>query len=185
MMDKTDKTDKTDKLLLLLFGVAMFLGTVFLGTLVGRYVIIHALIPSSSMESTLNQGDMLFINRLSYRFNEPRRFDIIVFDDPSKGNGFVIKRVIGLPGERLEIIHGSVYINNRQTPLREDFITEAYWGNHGPFYIPEGKYFVLGDNRNNSLDSRFWYDAFVRERHIEGRLAVRYFPNIQIFRGGR
>jgi len=175
----------TDKLLLLLFGVIVFMVTVFIGGLVGRYVIIHALIPSSSMESTINEGDRLFINRLSYTFNDPDRFDIIVFDDPSKGRGFVIKRIIGLPGERLDIIDGMIYINERQTPLREEFITEPYHGNHGPFFIPEGKYFVMGDNRGNSLDSRFWYDAFVREEHISGRLMIRYFPNVQFFRGGR
>nr|MCR4924596.1 signal peptidase I [Lachnospiraceae bacterium] len=86
-----------------------------------------------------------------------------------------IKRVIGLPGETLEMIDGKIYINHSLTPLDEPYVNKVPYGNYGPVEIPEGAYFVMGDNRNNSADSRYWKNTFVYKEKILGKAWFRYY----------
>jgi signal peptidase I len=136
-------------------------------------------IPSESMLPTLEVNDRLIVEKVSYRFEDPQRGDIVVFwpterlkeENPSLKDAF-IKRIIGLPGETVEVRGGQVYINGQ--PLRENYIFDEPEYQWGPEVVPEDSYLVLGDNRNNSYDSHFW--GFVPRENIIGRAAVRFWP---------
>lgn len=143
---------------------------------VNNVLIINARIPSSSMENTIMMNDRIFGNRLAYRSEDPRRFDIVIFRYPDDRSKLFIKRVIGLPGETVEIRDGKVYIDGSAEPLPDDFCRETPLGDYGPFTVPEGCYFMLGDNRNNSNDSRFWQNHYVAKDDILGKAVLRYWP---------
>lgn len=150
--------------------------------IVNNFILINALVPSESMEKTIMTGDRIFGFRLAYKFEEPERFDIVIFkypDDPEQKELY-IKRVIGLPGETVNIVNGKVYINGEQTPLDDSFCPETPIGDFGPYTVPEDCYFMLGDNRNCSKDSRFWENTYVREDQIVGKAVLRYYPSIKL-----
>lgn len=150
--------------------------------IVNNFILINALVPSESMEKTIMTGDRIFGFRLAYQFDEPERFDIVIFkypDDPEQKELY-IKRIIGLPGETVNIVNGKVYINGEQTPLDDSFCPETPIGDFGPYTVPEGCYFMLGDNRNCSKDSRFWENTYVREDQIVGKAMLRYYPSIKL-----
>lgn len=129
-------------------------------------------IPSGSMEDTLLIGDFLFVNKFYYKFHDPQRFDIVVFKFPKDRKTNFVKRVIGLPGEVIEIREGKTYVNGK--PLDEPFLKEPMRMSYfPPTYIPPNNYFVMGDNRNNSYDSRAW--GFVPRELIRGRPLFIYF----------
>ncbi|MCL2357775.1 MAG: signal peptidase I [Defluviitaleaceae bacterium] len=153
-----------------------------------NFVIVNAHVPTGSMEATIPAPSRIIAFRLSYMFSEPQRGDIIVFRGEEQ---LLVKRVIGLPGETVSIYDWRVYIDgeqleegytrsafdtrpsvapHRQFPLAEEYIT-----------IPDGHFFVLGDNRDYSHDSRSWADPFVPEGTILGRALFLYWPRIQIF----
>ena len=128
----------------------------------------------SSMEPSLEQGQYLLVSKASYWFHSPRKGDVIVFKQPEENDRELIKRVIATPGDIVEIKEGKVYIND--IPLEEDYISEP------PSYIfpsqqvPEGCYFVLGDNRNHSSDSHIWTNPWIPEENIVGRAQLCYWP---------
>lgn len=134
-------------------------------------------IPSSSMEPTLEINDRLIIEKMTYRFREPQRGEIIVFNATEAiqqlgWNGAFIKRVIGLPGDEVVVRNGEVKVNGQI--LREPYIEEAPKYDWGPVVVPENSYLVLGDNRNNSSDSHIW--GYVPDENIIGRATVRFWP---------
>jgi signal peptidase I len=135
-------------------------------------------IPSGSMLPTLQINDRLIIDKISYNFQNPARGDIIVFSptDALKQQNFkdaFIKRLIGLPGDKVEVKEGKVYVNNQ--PLnQENYIEEKPNYTFGPVTVPPNQYLVLGDNRNNSYDSHYW--GFVPRDRIIGRAVVRFWP---------
>ena len=139
-------------------------------------VVINARIPSPSMEKTIMTGDQLFGNRLAYWRDGPERYDIIIFYFPDDESQRFIKRVIGLPGETVEIRSGKVYIDGSDHPLRDDFCPEPPTGDFGPYHVPEDSYFVLGDNREISKDSRYWKNPYVSRDEIIGEAMFRYWP---------
>lgn len=149
---------------------------------VQNFIIINAKIPSESMEKTIMTGDRIFGNRLAYRFGDVERFDIVIFKFPDDESQLFIKRVIGMPGEMVEIRDGKVYIDGAETPLDDSFTPETPLGDYGPYVVPEGHYFVLGDNRNYSKDSRFWVNTYVAEDKILGKAVLRYFPGIKMLK---
>jgi len=144
--------------------------------IITQHIVVNAWVPSGSMERSIMTGDRVVAFRLSYLLSTPERFDVVVFrfpDDPSK---LFVKRVIGLPGERIDIVDGRVYINNSDRPLDDGiFVTYGDFENYGPFNVPEGHYFMLGDNRINSEDSRRWYTPFVERDQILGRVIFKYY----------
>lgn len=146
--------------------------------LIGRIFIINAQIPSGSMEDTIKEGDRLLGGRLSYLFTDPKRRDIVVFKSPEDGQKKMIKRIIGLPGDSVYIGKGTLYINGEKT--EEDFIKEPMEGDFGPYTVPQGKYFVMGDNRNNSKDSRYWSNSFVDENDILAKAWFVYAPDFSV-----
>ena len=146
---------------------------------VNNFLIINAKIPSPSMENTIMTGDRIFGNRLAYVLGDPQRFDIVIFRYPDDESQLFIKRLIGLPVETVEITDGRVYIDGSETPLDDSFTPETPTGNYGPYTVPENCYFMLGDNRNNSKDSRFWQNTFVERDAILGKAVLKYFPGIK------
>ncbi len=132
-------------------------------------------VPTGSMLPTIQLQDRLIVDKISYNFSEVKRGDVVVFRPPSNvdqsGTDWV-KRVIGLPGEKVEIRNGEVFINEQE--LTEPYEMEKPNYKYGPFVIPEGSYFVLGDNRNNSKDSHYWGE--LSNQNIVGKVFIRYWP---------
>ena len=149
-----------------------------LAFLLDKFIIVNAKIPSASMEPTIMTGDRLIGNRLAYLKEDPKRGDIVIFLYPDNEKEYFIKRVIGLPGETVNIRAGKVYINDDTEPLDESaYIVGTPLGDFGPYKVPEGAYFLMGDNRNNSMDSRYWNQKYVYKDKILGKAWVRYFPD--------
>ena len=137
-------------------------------------------ITGQSMTPELRSEDVVLMNRLSYDLGSPKRFDVVVFEREDKKPN--VKRVIGLPGEVVEIKDGKVYIDGSPTPLDDSFIPEKMVGSYGPYTVPENCYFMLGDNRNDSKDSRSWKNKFVRFDQLVGKAVVRYYPSFKWLR---
>lgn len=148
----------------------------FVAFITDHFIIVNAQIPSGSMENTIMPGDRVFGSRLSYMLSNPERFDIVIFRYPDDRSQLYIKRVIGLPGETVEIRDGSIYINGSDVPLEDVETKEFMTGSFGPYFVPEGCYFMLGDNRNNSKDSRYWIDPYVPLNDMLGKAFFRYWP---------
>ena len=145
--------------------------------LLENFVVVNARIPSESMEDTILVGDQIFGNRLAYKFGDPQRFDIVIFKYPDDESQLYIKRIIGLPGETVTIIDGKVYIDGSDTPLDDSFCLDTPDGRgDGVYQVPENCYFMMGDNRNNSHDSRFWDNKYVERDKILGKAVLRYWP---------
>lgn len=158
-------------------------------------------IPSGSMQPTLLVGDFILVNKLVYRFSEPQRGDIVVFKYPIDPNIDFIKRIIALPGEEIEVRNNQVFINGKPLPLievgrgEENGVRKVIYEeilpegrkhkvqfyedfpfskrDFGPVVVPPNHYFVMGDNRDNSEDSRYW--GFVPRENIVGKAFVIYF----------
>lgn len=149
--------------------------------LINTFVLINARIPSGSMENTIMENDQIFGNRLAYSFGQdPQRMDIVIFKYPDDESKLFIKRIIGLPGETVEVIDGRVYINGSNTSIDDSFCKETPIGDFGPYVVPEDCYFVMGDNRNHSNDSRLWTNKYVKRSQIVGKAFLRYWPLNQI-----
>lgn len=149
-----------------------------LAKLLTTYVIIKAEVPTGSMLETIQKGDLLIGNRLAYVFGEPERGDIVIFYLPDNPSEIYIKRCIGVGGDHIEIIDGKVYLNYSKEPLDEPYLREEMIGSYGPYDVPENCYFMLGDNRNGSLDARFWVDKYVNEDLLIAKAWFRYYPSI-------
>lgn len=141
------------------------------------YVIVNARVTSGSMEDTIMTHDRVLGLRFSYWFSDPQRGDIVIFRYPDDESKNYIKRIIGLPGDHIEIVEGTVYINGEV--LEEPYLRETPYGNFGPYEVPEDHYFVMGDNRNNSKDSRFWTNQFVSREEILGKAYWIYYPQLK------
>ena len=160
--------------------------TLLLAFAINNFVIVNAVVPTGSMEDTIQVNNRIVAFRLSYLFRAPSRYDIVVFRGPEGDPTLYVKRILGLPGERLMIIDGHVHINGSDVPQRYDFVKGHLSGNYGvfnhdtgmmePFVIPEGHFFVLGDNRHASLDSRQWEYRYIPRGRVLGRAIFRYFP---------
>ena len=145
--------------------------------LVIKYVGQRTVVIGDSMETTLQDGDNLITDKLTYHFVEPKRFDIVVFPFKENKNQLLIKRIIGMPGETVQIIEGKVYINGYE--LNENYgnaIIESAGLASEPITLGEDEYFVLGDNRNNSQDSRFESVGNIKRSDLIGRAWVRIWP---------
>ena len=149
-------------------------------------IIANSWIPSSSMENTIMAGDRVIGFRLAYTFgSEPERGDVVIFDhkaEPGKDKTRLVKRIIGMPGEQVDIRDGHIYINQSETPLEEPYLPEAMEPGQYHFQVPEGCFLMLGDNRNNSIDARYWEDPYVPEEAIVAKVLIRYFPGIRAIR---
>ncbi len=143
-----------------------------------NFVIINATVPTGSMENTIMPGDDLLGFRLAYIFSEPERGDIVIFRFPDDESQKFVKRIIGMPGDRVTICNGGVYLNGSSEPIQELYLKEEWLKGAGPyvFDVPEDCYFVMGDNRNDSYDSRYWQNTYVSRDQIIGKAELVYFP---------
>lgn len=132
------------------------------------------LVQGVSMEPTLHDGERLLVDKVTYRLREPRRGEIVVFGYPKEPRRKFIKRIVGLPGDIVEIRDRTLFINGQ--PVAEEYIRGPMYQPFGPVQVPEGAYFVLGDNRNNSEDSRFRDVGPVPRKNIVGRALLVYWP---------
>lgn len=161
-----------DILEVIVFSVAIFLFVYLL-------ILQPHKIKGASMEPNFPDGEYLLTDKVSYRFNEPARGQVIVFEAPTENGDEFIKRIIALPGETITIKENTIYINNKK--LEENYISESIKTSSGAFLkegenirVPEENYIVLGDNRNFSSDSRTW--GFVPKEKITGRAWFVYWP---------
>lgn len=129
-----------------------------------------------SMEPYLHDGDQVILDKLTYRFRDPKRYEIVVFPGPGEETRFFVKRIIGLPGETIQIARGVVYVNGKKVKdYSKDHVTERGEMTN-PIHLKEDEYFVLGDNRNNSEDSRYKAVGAVKRSELRGRILFRIFP---------
>ena len=182
----------------LLSFLEIFVAAFILAQVMTHFVLINAEVPSESMENIIEPGDRLFGFRLAYTFREPDRFDVVIFRYPVDETQNFIKRIIGLPGETVEIREGSIYIDGSDQPLDEPYLPEKWVEDNDGyvFEVPDGCYLMLGDNRNISLDARFWADqalndgvaqndkeaqkyTYVTSGQILGRAVFKYYPKLQ------
>jgi signal peptidase I len=163
----------------------LYLGAAFLIALfLKNFVIINATVPTGSMENTIMPGDDLLGLRIAYLFSEPERGDIVIFKYPDDESQKFIKRIIGLPGDEVVIEDGKIYINGSEEPLDEPYLKEEWVRNTGPydFVVPDGCYLVMGDNRNDSWDARYWENTYVTEDELIGKAEFVYYPFSRIQR---
>ncbi|SDB18171.1 signal peptidase I [Eubacterium oxidoreducens] len=166
---------------------------------VKQFVIVNAIVPTGSMENTIMPDDRLIGFRLAYKISEPQRYDIAIFKYPVDESQVYIKRIIGLPGEKVTIEDGKIYINDSKEPLDEPYLKEEWTVECTgyTFEVPEDCYLMLGDNRNISADARYWADEalmseiaqtedeaaayqYVSKDKILGKAIVRYWPSIEM-----
>ena len=168
------KVSPLKELLSMLIYIGVVLGVTFLIiTFVGQ----RTHVSGESMENTLDNGDQLIVDKITYRFQDPERFDIIVFPFHYKENTYYIKRIIGLPGETVQIADGTIYINGE---VLEEAYGREVMQDPGiaaePITLGEDEYFVLGDNRNQSSDSRDPSVGLIHRDEIIGRAWLRIWP---------
>lgn len=161
--------------------IKTLLFAVICAVIINNFILVNAKVPTGSMENTIMTNDRIIAFRLSYLFSSPERFHIIVFRNPEKEEVLYIKRIIGLPGEVIEIVNGHIYIDGNFIDDSQ-FIKDEFHDNWGPVTIPQNNFFVLGDNRSHSEDSRYWEFIFVPQDNIVGRAIFKYFRNIEILR---
>lgn len=161
-----------------LLGWVLYIGIIMGMTyLIVTYVGQRTMVSGDSMETALQDGDNLIVDKISYRFREPERFEIIVFPYRYAENTYYIKRIIGLPEETVQIIDGYVYIDGER--LEENYGLECMESAGiaaDPIVLGKDEYFVLGDNRNNSSDSRVSSVGILKREELIGRAWVRIWP---------
>ncbi len=151
------------------FAVAIVLAA-FIITFIAQSFVVEG----SSMEPSLHNRERLLVNKLVYRFRKPAYGDIVVFRYPANPKRRFIKRVIGVPGDEVEVRDGYVIVNGM--PLDENYTLDLTYGYFGPKVVPNGHYFVLGDNRNNSDDSRYPDVGFVPMANVVGKASLIWWP---------
>lgn len=178
LQETSPQEEKTSPLKEALSWVFTFVAAILVALVLKNFVIINATVPTGSMENTIMPGDDLFGFRLAYQFSEPKRGDIIIFKYPDDEEEKYVKRIIGLPGETVRISNAKVYIDDFETPLQEEYLKDEWTVATGPFefQVPEGCYFVMGDNRNDSWDARYWDNTYVAREKIIGKAEWVYFP---------
>lgn len=174
-VEPEDHIDWKKELKSILYTIVITVVVVFL---LKTYVIINATVPTGSMENTILPGDNIMGLRIAYLSDEPERGDVIFFYFPDDETQKYVKRIIGLPGEKVYINEGKIYIDDAEIPLEEEYLKEEWIAGIGPyeFQVPEGCYFVLGDNRNASADARYWKNPYVTKEKIIGKAIFTYYP---------
>ena len=147
---------------------------VVLAFCIRTFIVEPYLVSGTSMVPTLENRERLLVDKFVYFFGEPKKGEIIVFKYPSDTTRDFIKRVIANGGDTLEIIDGKVFVNGSQ--LNEPYIKEPFHSNYRKVVVPQGHIFVMGDNRNNSEDSRFSDVGFVSDNLIKGKASVIFWP---------
>lgn len=142
-------------------------------------IIANSRVPSASMETTIMTKDRVIGSRLTYKFSDPQRGDIAIFRFPDDESIYYVKRIIGLPGDTIDIVDGQVYLNGSTEPLDEPYLHEPMIPEPPMhFEVPEDCYFMMGDNRNYSSDARRWENTYVKREKLIAKVLFRYYPRI-------
>lgn len=174
----SEKEDSFDLKKEIFSWVKIFIVALVVAAVLDNFIIINANVPSGSMEKTIMTGDRMIGNRLAYIKSSPKRGDVIIFKFPDNEKENFVKRVIGLPGDKVVVKEAKIYINDSETPLEEDYLPEEWYTmNDGLEYnVPEDSYLVFGDNRNISNDARYWDNTYVRKDAIIAKAVFVYWP---------
>lgn len=174
------------------------------------FIIANSEVPTGSMENTIMAGSRVIGSRLNYHFTDPERGDVVIFiygwqcpvcDSTVEGDKadicpvcgsqvekrgktvYYVKRIIGIPGDVIDIIDDKVYLNGSDTPLDEPYLAEEMNQNETfHFEVPKNSYFMMGDNRNYSLDARYWKNHYISRDKIIAQVLFEYFPEIKLIR---
>ena len=157
--------------------IKVIVSAIIIALFVDFVIIANAVVPTGSMESTIPAGSRIMGLSLYYNFKDPERGDIVIFKYPDDEKVDYLKRIIGLPGETVEIASGKVYIDGEL--LDEPYLDEEPTGDFGPYQVPEDSYFMLGDNRAVSKDSRYWTNTYVRRDKIIAKAFFMYWPKLK------
>lgn len=159
----------------ILIAVVVYIIFAIIVIILFQTVFMISLIPSSSMENTIKVNNIIFSTRYDVKEEDLERYDILIFVAPDDPDITYIKRLVGLPGETIEVKDGKVYADEME--LDSSFIKETQnTGADGVYEVPEGCYFFMGDNRNNSKDSRFWNNPYVPAEDIQAKGKCILFP---------
>ena len=161
--------------------VGVIMSAVAVAMALNFFVIIHAEVPTGSMIPTILEHSRIVAFRLSYLFDEPLRYDVVVFPFPDDETQYYVKRIIGLPGEFIDIVDGKVYIDGSSEALDDHYLNNVPVGD-GHYEVPYGHYFMMGDNRNYSSDSRAWDHAYLKREKILGKVIFTYYPEIKLIK---
>ena len=176
---ENEEENKPSRMAEVISWIKVIVSAVIIAVLVDMFVIANASVPTGSMEDTIPTNARIVGLRLAYNFAEPQRGDIAIFKYPDDRTTDYVKRIIGLPGETVEVIDGKVYIDGSDTPLDEPYIKDIATGDFGPYHVPENSYFMMGDNRESSWDSRYWDNTYVERSEIIAKVYFMYFPAIR------
>lgn len=175
--EKTEEEKGNGFIKELMSWVMIFVGAFVVAYILSNFVIVNAKVPTGSMISTININDKVIGFRLSYVFSKPKHGDIIMFNAPDKENTIYIKRVIGVPGDVIRISNNELYINGELQD--EPYVKNGWKLNTGDveYTVPANQYFVMGDNRDNSSDSRVW--GTIKKDDIIAKAIFRYYPSVK------
>jgi signal peptidase I len=163
--------------------VQVFVIAFLLSMVIRTYVVEARIVPTESMVPTIQVGDRLMFDKVFYKITDVNRFDIVMFDPPEAaqnvGDQFYVKRIIGLPGDTVQVIFKEQEREYLGTYVNGEKLTETYLGsepnyNYPPTVVPDGMLFVLGDNRAHSYDSHMW--GFLPMENLKGKLLFRFYP---------
>lgn len=146
--------------------------------LVCSKIVTQAQVPTGSMENTVETGSRVIVNRIAYLLEDPQRGDIIAFRLPDDESQLYLKRIVALPGEVIESREGKVYVDGVE--LAEPYVRELCYMDFGPYTVPQDSYFMMGDNRNNSWDSRYWKQKYVERSAIVGKAVFEFYPEVKV-----
>ena len=174
---KTDKKEKPKKSMKqeIFEWIMVFVVAAAMAFVVRTFIFEPVRVDGSSMLDTLVDNEYMIATKFDYLLDNPERFDIVICDYPNTDDGmYRVKRVIGLPGEVIQLLGGELYVNGEH--IAQDFDMHSITENFGPYTVPEGCYFVMGDNRNNSKDSRSAMVGPLARNQIKGHVRAVVFP---------
>ncbi len=164
--------------------IILILSAIIIALFINKFIIVNATVPSGSMENTIMTNDRIVAFRHSYAFSDPKRFDIIVFKYPDNEDILYVKRIIGLPGDTIKLRNGHIYINDKISQEAESYAkdtTDTTLWETKEYHVPANSYFMLGDNRNASEDSRYWKNTYVSKDKILGKVIFKYYKGFKIY----
>ena len=145
-----------------------------LALLIRSFIFEPMMVPTGSMIHTIEINDRILVNKFIYRFKDLEHGDVVVFKYPDDPKQTFVKRLIGVGGDIIEIRDNVLYRNNE--PIEEPYVKEPMIGDYGPYKVPEGHFFMMGDNRNSSKDSRSWENKYVPRENVIGKATYCIWP---------